>query len=224
MTEEQQPEIQATDDLPSNSDITIGDGIRDMISTTLSLGASMAKMVAEATAGGHKVAPPQNQDPINGIVHYSVISVVNVVSTVASNANQVRTAAASAPAQTTKTSAPSPEPTDAQQHNLPTVHRGATLRIPLSIENPGTEPMIEMSFVCLEMRLIKREGDEGSYSLDWVRFEPPMLSIAPNDFEKLTVFIDIPEDATVGRYQTSIGLHTNVPVAVIDFSVIEQSE
>ena len=84
--------------------------------------------------------------------------------------------------------------------------------------------MADISFVCLEIRLLERTSSDGDYSSDWVRFEPQSLTIAPNDFEKLTVFIDVPEDAAQGRYQTSIGLDSNTQIAVIDFTVIEQAQ
>lgn len=223
MTEE--PRSTAPDEeRPADPDASIADGIRDVISTTLDIGASVAKMVAEATSGGRAVAPPRNRDPINGIVHYSVASVVNVVTTVATSANQARNAAVPKPAQAPGNMPASPAAETDQRPNLPTVHRGATLRIPLSIENPGAEPMDEMAFACLEMRLVKRESEDGTYSVAWLRFEPQALSIAPNDFEKLTVFIDTPDDAALGHYQTSIGVSANAPVAVIDFYVIENAE
>ena len=225
MPEEQPPNTDTSDETSAVSDSAIADGVRAMISTTLDIGASMAKMVAEATSGGRSVASPPNQDPVNAIVHYSVVSVVNVVSTVASSASQARPAAApqspASPPGEAQTTAATP-PADSQQSNQPTVHRGAALRIPLSIENPGAEPMTDISFVCLEIRLLERTSSGGDYSSAWVRFEPQSLTIAPNDFEKLTVFIDVPKDAALGHYQTSIGMDSNTPIAVINFTVFEQ--
>ena len=56
MTEEQPPNANTDDQDSSVSDSAIADSFRAMISTTLDIGASMAKMVAEATSGGRAVA------------------------------------------------------------------------------------------------------------------------------------------------------------------------
>ena len=210
MSDQHQPHESKQEDAAS-----ITDGIRDMISTTLDIGASVARMVAEATAGGRPVPPPPQKNPINGIVHYGVVSVVNLVTTVAGSVNDVRS----------NTSAPSPPPTapaPSSQPNMPTVHQNAILRIPLSIENPGAVPMTDMEFVCLQMQLQQIEVG-GSCSVDWVRFEPEKLTIMPNDFEKITVFIQVPADAAIGIYRASIGLRDNSEVARINFSVISQA-
>jgi hypothetical protein len=79
------------------------------------------------------------------------------------------------------------------------------LRIPLSIENPSAEPMAGLSFTCLEI-----SGGDATSGLPLtrqdVRFEPASLSVAPRDFEKLTIFVDVPEGAATGLYRARIGL------------------
>jgi len=199
----------------------VAGGLGDLIAQTLNLGASMARIVAEATSGGKAVPPPRQATPINGIVHYSVVSVVNVISTVATSVNHATnnaTTAATSPqsqVQTTPTQAAT-----AQAANRPTVHQGASLRIPLSIENPRETLLENMQFMCTQIEL-REAGEAGeTYSREWIRFEPQTLSVAPNDFEKLTVYIDVPEHAQTGAYRVAIGLVDNTPIAEIDFLVV----
>jgi hypothetical protein len=147
---------------------------------------------------------------MNIMVHYSLAAMVNVMGAVADGLGEVRGAATGPrPAPDVGPDvgpnvAPPPEARAAQESSLPTVHCGATLRIPLSVENPNPEAMSEMRFACLEV-----SGGEVSLGQvlgpDDFRFEPELLSVAPRDFEKLTVYIDVPETAAPGLYEATIG-------------------
>ncbi|MGH2537022.1 MAG: hypothetical protein ACRDHL_06490 [Candidatus Promineifilaceae bacterium] len=160
-------------------------GVTEVISMSLALAGSLARLAAEATAGGRPLAKaPDSSNPLNAIAHYSIASVVNVVNAVAQGISDARS---DGPPQ------------------LPTVRSGASLRLPMSIQNPGPEPLVELAFVCLGVR---GGGSGAGRPLDEtsVRFEPQALSIEPLDFEKLTVFIDVPPDTSPGRYEVSVGL------------------
>ena len=106
---------------------------------------------------------------------------------------------------------------------MPTVHCGSTLRIPLSVENPGQEPMAEMRFACLAV-----SGGEVSagelLEAKAFRFEPELLSVAPRDFEKLTVYVDVPETAAPGLYEAKIGPSPGDFEIVLRLQVIPAAE
>jgi hypothetical protein len=178
----------------------------------MGVGAALAKATAEATARGKQVpAPPAGSfNPMNIMVHYSLAAMVNVMGAMADGLGEVRGAATGPdvgppPANQPKAAPDAPtQPAAAQESNLPTVHCGATLRIPLSVENPNPEAMSDMRFACLKVS----GGEVSAGQLlgpDDFRFEPELLSVAPRDFEKLTVYIDVPETAAPGSYEATIG-------------------
>jgi hypothetical protein len=174
----------------------------------MGVGAALAKATAEATARGKQVpAPPAGSfNPMNIMVHYSLAAMVNVMGAMADGLGEVRQATTGpGPAPNVGPDvAPDGQPAAAQESNLPTVHCGATLRIPLSVENPNPEAMSEMHFACLKVS----GGEVSAGQLlgpDDFRFEPELLSVAPRDFEKLTVYIDVPETAAPGFYEATIG-------------------
>ena len=200
----------------------VADGLTELVAKTLELGVSMARIVAEATSGGKGVQPPRTQTPINAIVHYGVISVVNVISTVTKSISETARTAESSLADTQATRQDkTPDQTPQTASKRPTVHQGASLRIPLSIENPKNTALTDMFFICSKIELLDAYDEGDGFSKDWVRFEPDTLSIAPNDFEKLTVFVDVPDTGQTGLYRMTIGLTDNTPVAIIDFVVVE---
>lgn len=190
----------------------IVNGVGEVVGAVLGIGAAVAKTVAQATSGGKEVPAPSGGGPINAMVHYGVAAVSNVVGTVLSSVN-----VGAAPARPAKSAAPSsPAP---QATTLPRVRRGASLRIPLSIENPGDEPMRGMSFTCLRMNGGK--ADAGTPLRERaLRFQPETLDVAPKDFEKLTVYIDTAPDTAPARYEAVIGLDQGVFETTIVFEVI----
>jgi hypothetical protein len=104
---------------------------------------------------------------------------------------------------------------------MPRVRAGSTLRVPLSIENPGAERMDDMRFACLA--LARAPGSvpaKGApLGIDDVRFQPLPLSVGPRDFEKLTVFVDTRPDTAPGRYDLTIGLPGGAFQMTIPFEV-----
>lgn len=170
------------------------EGLTELFNASLGFGAALARAAARLTGGAPP--PPKNDGPFDALMHYSITTVGNVLR-VAGSATGGVTTGRPAPA--------APGQAAAQGQATPTVTAGATLRMPLSIENPGVEPMIELRFGCLEMA----GGTAGlgePLDVGVVRFEPDVLTIAPRDFEKLTVFIDIPATTAPGGYRATIGL------------------
>lgn len=164
----------------------------------LRMGESLARTVAEATSGGKGVEEPEDaQRPLAAIVHYGWATVGNVLGVLTSGLNVV---VKPTNGQSTPTTSPGPEPAVSR---TPSVHRGSTLRIPLSIENPGGAGDYELSFTCTRLAF---DGDASGPILesDAVRLEPNALVVAPYDFEKLTVLIDTHEDNAPGSYEAVI--------------------
>jgi len=145
------------------------------------------------------VAEPEDVErPLAAIVHYGWATVGNVLGVLTSGLNVVVKPTNGQPA-----SAASPSRREPAVRRLPSVHRGSTLRIPLSIENPGGAGDYELSFTCTNLTF---DGDPSGLVLEnvAVRLEPNTLVVAPYDFEKLTVLIDTQDDSAVGSYEALI--------------------
>lgn len=214
MSEEQQgPRPSATD---ANAE-RIMQGLTEMVTTTLGVGAALAKAAAQATAGDDELAaPPERATPVDLIVHYGIATVTNVVGAVMSGVSAVGERASPPqevpPAERAPSTAPAQPP-------RPTIRPGSTLRMPLSIENPGPDPMEAMAFQCLALSPEGLLGAGEPLTPAAVRFDPPVLSVAPRDFEKLTVYIEAPEETAVGRYTAVIGLPDGAFEMAIPFDV-----
>lgn len=207
---------------PNEADL-FREGVSEAVSLSLRIGATLARMAAQATAGDKMVPASRRQDnPINAIVHYSIATVVNIVDTVVESVQDVRQASAGSPVGSPTTPAQSGRAEEVQTAAnpvLPTVHCGATLRIPLSIENPSSEPMAGLRFTC---PAVSGEYSEAGQPLSpaTIRFEPDTLTIAPKDFDKLTVYVDVPIDAAPGRYAAAISLSDGTFETTLQFEVI----
>ncbi len=188
-------------------------GVTEVVNAALGVGASLAKAFAQATAAGVPVsAPSEGAGPLNAIVHYGVAAVTNVAGFLINSAGGIRmgTSADAAPAA-------------ASRAVLPRVHQGATLRIPLSIENPGEQPMNNITFGCSEIVYLgKKTGP--TLSANNVRFQPPTLEIPPHDFEKLTLFIDTGADTATGRYRVKIETGAGGVITIVEFDVVQAGE
>lgn len=208
---------------------SITQGVADVMNAFFDIGASLTKSVAQATANNKPVpGPAPAAAPLNVIIHYGLITVRNVFNIFAGGiTNRAATSPgdATTPSADTASSAPRPKTTDnggfTGAASLPVVRRGGTLRMPLSIENPGEEPMQQMRFLCLAMR-----GDTAAVGkqldVSAVRFQPEVLSIEPRDFEKLTLFIDTGIDTSPGRYEAVIGLGDGGFQMKVEFEVLQQ--
>ncbi len=180
----------------------IASGIFQIMNTAMKMGANITKGAAEITAAGEPVQPPKGtEDPINSMLHYGAATVGNVIRLVLP---KPQGEAPGAPASPVSQGATSPSAPPQPQQNTPTVRPGSTLRIPLMIENPHAQPQVDQVFQCLSI-VTETLADGDPLRLDHVRLEPPVLTVEPNDFEKLTVFVDVPENAAPGLYEVIIG-------------------
>ena len=196
------------DEQPSTAQL-LG-GALNVGNAALDLGVTLTRAVATVTARGTPVPEPlPDRGQIPDMIHYGLAtanSLIRIVLPGAAAAPVVR------PAPTTNTPA-RPVP------NSPRVHRGSVLRIPLAIENPGATPMLDLQFICME--LISSQLEDGKpLSTDAVRFEPPSLTVQPNDFEKLTVYVTPSADTTQATYSMVIGVAGSDFQLTVQFEVI----
>ena len=172
--------------------------LASMMQAAMGMGAALARSAAQATAQGQPVAPPMAEaGAMAEIMHYGAATLGNIVALAGA--------------------APGPQAATPARPG-PVVRPGAGLRVPLSIENPGAEAMQDIT-----PRLTRLEhGGQDVTSLvpeGAVRFVPEQLSVAPRDFEKLTVFLGVPAAAPEGLYRAIIGLGEGFGEVAIDFSV-----
>lgn len=182
----------------------------DVVEAGLGVGVALARTAAVVASGGKAVAPPEEDRPIPAIIHYS-LAAVSELAGLATRAFSFRpSAAADAPAAAKS----------AGRAGGPRVKAGATLRVPLSIENPGDQPMGPLR---PEVRAVRRDGEdaEGALPASAVRFTPGEFVVAPKDFEKLTVFVSAPADAPVGRYDVILALGPREADLPLSFEVVE---
>ena len=188
------------------------DGVTEVVNASLELVSEIARRSAEATTPRDKRLEPCPADaaPLNAAVRYTVATITNVIEMMGS---AIRDAAGGTRSATRPGGVAGP-PT------RPTVKRGATLRMPLSIENPSATDAEELAFVPLELRF-RGTGPGASLPQDSMRFEPEVLKVAPRDFEKLTVFVDVPKNAALGRHEARIGLAGGDFETSIRFDVVD---
>jgi hypothetical protein len=185
-------------------------GITEVITAALSVGAAMARTAAQATAMGKPVPPgAAGEGPIADIIHYSVEAASNVA----------RLVIRGIPSTIRPATTPTPSGSPAATATYPSVHAGATLRIPLSIENPTEAEMSQLTFVCGDLTY---EGRAGGTPLTAaaLSLEPATLTIAPRDFEKLTVFIATTEATATGNYHAKITVEGGSFESALRFEVL----
>jgi hypothetical protein len=183
-----------------------------LLNAALGFSAAFTKMAAVATAGGQKVPKPRDDaPPISVLIHYSLAVVTNVLTLVV---EPLKGAGAGADV--------AASPRRGASATRPSVPRGATLRIPLSIENPSTTPMNGLVPLVLA---IQRNGQDASADLPFsaLSFKPATLDIAPQDFEKLTVAIAVPETTPAGSYELTLALGPKQPDLSLAIDVTERS-
>jgi hypothetical protein len=182
-----------------------------LVNAALGVGAALTKTVAIATAGERPVPKPsEDAPPISVLVHYSLAIVTNVLKLVI------------VPVKESVGEADTVESPRARSSARPSVPPGATLRIPLSIENPTDSPMNGLSPL---IRAVRRDGQDASADLPYstLRFTPSMLDVAPKDFEKLTVEIAVPDKAPLGSYEFMLALGPEQPDIALVLDVIDDS-
>ena len=184
---------------PASEEIT--SNFLAVVESGLNLGAALTRGLAELAAGGRAVPPPLNPRPIPAMLHYVLEATRGIV--------------AFAPFQPSA-------PTAASTTAAPKAYIGETLRLPMSIENPGAQPMTDVQPV---IRTIARDGADAQaeFPADHVRFSPPNLTIAPRDLEKLTILITPPTTAPAGRYRISFTLRSGDPEIPVIFDLLSKA-
>jgi hypothetical protein len=199
--------------------------VGQVVNAVLGLAGQVARLAAEATAPPQRavVAADPAAAPANVVIHYGVAAVSNIVGMVSSAVRDGAGLAGpgGAPAAPNQTNAP---PADSAQTNAatargPVVRAGELLRIPMSIENPDLQAMERLEFTALAVD--HRDAAAGeTLSTRSLRFEPPTMTIAARDFEKLTVLVDTQPDTAPGAYEATVGLGDSRPAVTIRFVVV----
>lgn len=190
----------------------LGQSVASVVDAVLGVGVSLARVVAEVTAGDRVVQPvPPSTPAFQAIVRYGVTALTNVASVLISGGDKLRTAAGGASP---------PGASTAARASGPRVQPGATLRVPLSVENPGDRPMRDLS---PRVRAVRRASGVDATSVitpETIRFSPGVFDVAPRDFEKLTVFVPVPEETPAGAYEVVLALGPEEPDLTIAFAVL----
>ncbi len=180
-------------------------GVTELMGAVFGVGAAVAKSVAQVTAPGKPLPPPPApQGALGEMIHYGLVAATNLVRLTVSGAR---------PGAKTEAAQPAPEAA------RPAVSQGATLRIPLSIENPGPEPMQNLQFRALRVETVQ-VGEGTRLGVSNVRLEPAVLSVAARDFEKLTVYVDTLPQTAPGIYRAVIGTADGGLETAVEFEVI----
>jgi hypothetical protein len=190
----------------------IATGISEVVNAALSVGAAVARTVAEATSpsGGSARPGTPGEGPFADIVHYSVEAALNFARLVVRGMpSTVR------PASSGSETAAAP--------GYPSVHAGSTLRIPLSIENPSDVEMSQMTFYCGSLSYEGKSAGAPLAAAAFV-FEPATLTIGPHDFEKVTVFITTSENTASGTYEAQIMVHGATFRSALHFQVLPAAQ
>jgi hypothetical protein len=176
--------------------------VAGVVNAALGVGVSLARLMAEATALGKTVPPlPSGTPALQAIVRYGVTAMGNLAQAVVSGAQTQSKATSSA-----GEAAPA-----AARPSGPSVHAGAVLRVPLSVENPGDRPMPALRPI---LRRVRRPGGADVTALlaaEAVTFFPPQFDVAAHDFEKLVVQVSTPREIPEGFYELILALGEDEP-------------
>ena len=203
----------------------IATGVANVIDAALGVGVALARVAAEATALGRPVEPvPPGTPALSAIVRYGVTAAGNLASALVSGAQGLKpgVSASARPAgsgsSASSSSAGPKTNAAAARAGGPRVARGATLRVPLSVENPSERAMNGLT---PRWRATRAGGADVSALVDagCVRFSPAAFDVAPHDFEKLTVTVAVPAEAAPGDYEVVFALGDSEPDLKMAFAV-----
>jgi hypothetical protein len=201
-------------------------GVLEIATATLGISATLAKTLAQETAKGNSIPEPEGREsPLNTTVHYGIATVTNVLKLVIASVPVPTNIPTEQQSESTRSANSSSKNDTRNSQNashpgLPTVHPGSLLRIPLSIENPGVEPMNDMMIYCESLEALVEEDRGQKLDSNAIRFQPETLSIAPKDFEKLTVFVTTHIETTVGDYTAIIKIGSDNFETILKFRVL----
>ncbi len=213
-----------------HADPSVAEGVSEVINAAFGVGAAIAKTLAEVTAAGKPVTRPDTQQgPLGEMVHYGVTTLTNVIGLVVSVVGGAASGTTDGkPTKNTSANTRADESMtthnkNSDATNLPKVHQGGTLRIPLSMENPADQPMENLVFACQDMRGT-RIGTGQPLTEAALRFQPERLDIAPKDFEKLTLLIMTDAQTAPGDYVARIGVDNGDLEIKVEFEVLLSKE
>lgn len=156
------------------------------------MGAGFARIAAQAVTGRDQPARSPGETPVQELLRHSAMIAGTIIAATVQAAHQAGLGASAPPAQP----GTPPRPETPPETPLAEIERGGTLRIALSVDNHNTEPMIG-----LEPSLLAVLDQSGTTTQAMrVRFEPERLTVAPRDFEKLTIEIVAADTAERGTY------------------------
>ncbi|MEG3158885.1 hypothetical protein U1763_00050 [Sphingomonas sp. LB2R24] len=192
------------------SDPTAFDGVRQLagnaVDVVLKAGVVVTKGFAD-TVSGKPQTVVLGEAPLLAIVRHTssgLSTLARVALDAAREGGQPSPAPQAAP----------PTGTQSPTRNGPRVAPGETLHIPLSVDNPGSQPMADLVPTVIGMRF-----GGADVAPPAVRFLPATLTVAPRDFEKLVIAIDVPIDALPGLWQLSFTMGVGTAPIEIVFSV-----
>jgi hypothetical protein len=204
----------AGDDRPQPSP-DIASGVANVIDAALGVGVTLARVTAEATALGRTVEPvPPDTPAISAIVRYGLTAASNLVSAVVSGARELTPSVRPGKSPAAGASVPAAAGRPAGPRTTP----GATLRVPLSVENPSDRAMRDLR---PRLRALRRDSADALHLIgaECVRFKPEDFEVAPHDFEKLTVTVSVPASAPAGDYEVIFALGDAEPDLRMAFAV-----
>lgn len=205
----EQPEPTSTAAGPPDIE-TLAAEVAGIIGSTLNVVTGLARTTAELSVRERLIEPPKaDTPPLNAIIHYGLITVVNIAGLVTS---AVRNGESVTPPPTCRPGTPERQGTPEQQ-GLPTLRPGATLRMPLSVENRGDEAMTEVVPRVVELGYT---GLDTATALDAsaVRFEPERLTIGAHDFEKVKVIVTAAQNSAPGHYTLTLTFGAEVTTVI----------
>jgi hypothetical protein len=189
-----------------------------VVDAALGVGVSLARVMAEATSTGRSVpAMPEGTPAILAIVRYGVSAMGNVAQAVIEGTQSLGKRKAGGPGAAAASKASSAGAKSATKSVGPRVQAGSSLRVPLSVENPAEKAMLGLR---PQLRGIFHLGQDASKRLPAPTFEPAELNVAPHDFEKLVVRLDVPVDAPPGVYELILALGDDEPDLPMSFQVM----
>jgi hypothetical protein len=177
----------------------------DLVNRILGVGAAVSRTIARAAELN---GLGSGNSPLDEIVRNGASALISVV----------RMSVDGLRASTLPPATPGAPPTPAPSAR-PRVRAGDTLRLPLFIENPSSEPTGPLVFRALEAAAGVGEGAP-TLALSQVRCEPDPLEIAARDFEKLTIFVDTAPSTPGGSHRVQVGVPGTTFVTSVEFDVL----
>jgi hypothetical protein len=189
------------------TDPTAFDGVRGLVANilgaALKAGVVVTKGFADTVSGKSQVVVA-GEAPILTIVRHTSSGLSALA----------RTAIDAVRAGSDPSTPQAPSGTPNSSPRGPRAAPGDTLRIPLSVDNPGDQSMVK-----LVPRLVGMAFEGNAVAPLPVMFTPAKLTIAPRDFEKLVLAIHLPSDAPTGVWHLSFVIGDDASPIDIAFNV-----